>query len=399
MLATALLLGQLFTRMRQPAVLGEMIGGLILGPTIFGNLAPEWHTWLFPDSAAIGVARSTIIKFGALLFLFIVGLEIDLKALRRHGTSALVIGTIGSLVPLGAGVAVVYCWPSLWSGVDDAHRLAFALFFGACLANTANPVLARILLDLGLLKTDLGSMLMTATVVDDLLAWSLLPVVFAGASSDESVTGIPLWQSGALVIGLLVALLLFGHYVGSPLLRWIRRTFEWPTAFIGFVVVIVLASAAISEKLGLHAFLGPFLVGMALAPSAEERGVAYEVINQFAMSFFAPLYFLSLGLTSNFIADFDALLVGVVLVVACVSKIAGVYGAGRLRGMNSRTSLAVGFGMNARGATGIILAALGHERGILDDRTYVALVTMALVTSLMAGPAMKVLAAPQTDVR
>src|SRR3569623_3684822 len=126
MLATALLLGQLFTRLRQPAVLGEMIGGLILGPTIFGNFAPDWHTWLFPDSTAIGIARSTIIKFGALLFLFIVGLEIDLKALRKHGTSARVSGTIGSLVPLAAGVAVVYCWPGLWTGVDVVQEQAFA---------------------------------------------------------------------------------------------------------------------------------------------------------------------------------------------------------------------------------------------------------------------------------
>ncbi len=338
--------------------------------------------------------RGATIKLGALLFLFLVGLEIDLRALRRHGVTALLIGTIGSLVPLAIGAAVVYWIPTLWGEQASAHPLPFALFVGACMANSANPVLGRILLDLGLLKTNMGAVVMTATVVDDLIAWSLLPVVFAEVGGDEAMAAHSFWQGALLVLGLMAALLVFGQFIATPLLAWLRRRFQRTELFIGLVVVIVLVAAALSEKLGLHAFLGPFLVGLAIAPPTDERGEAYDVLHQFVMSFFAPLYFVSLGLTSNFIANFDAILVAVVLVVACVSKILSAAAAARLGGMDGRMSWAVGFGMNARGATGIILAALGREQGLLDERTYVALVVMALLTSIIAAPAMRWLMPP-----
>lgn len=416
MLACGLGCGHLMRRLHQPAVLGEMLGGILLGPTVFGWLAPEVQAQLFPASGEVVQLRGGVIKLGMLFFLFVVGLEIDLKQLAQHGISVLLIGLLGTLVPLACGVAIVYLVPDIWGPQATTNRLAFGLFIGAALANTANPVLARILMELGLLRDRLGALLMTATTVDDLMSWSLLAAILgdlAGGHGDAGATVTGATALGAaqtahetqpsVVLALLAVLLFFGlvlavgRWVATPLLRLARRRAVWPSGFIGLATILVLLSAAAAERIGVHAFLGPFLLGLSLAPSDQERSEAYEAMNQFVLSFFVPIYFVSMGLTTNFVANFDLVLVVVVLAVASASKIGSVYAAARLSRLPSRISWAVAFGMNARGAIGIILASLGREAGVIDERTYVALVVMALATSLVAAPAMKrFLNAPRT---
>jgi Kef-type K+ transport system membrane component KefB len=146
--------------------------------------------------------------------------------------------------------------------------------------------------------------------------------------------------------------------------------------------------------LGIHAVLGAFLVGVALAQKSEKRNGAHEMVYQFSLSFFAPIYFVSIGLQANFAASFDPVLIGVVLVVACIGKVGGVSLGARLGGMSLRESMAVGFGMNARGAMGMILASVAHEQGLIDQRIFVALIFMAVVTSLLSGPIMHRLSLP-----
>ena len=416
MLACGLGCGHLMRRLHQPAVLGEMLGGILLGPTVFGWLAPDVQAQLFPVGGEVVQLRGGVIKLGMLFFLFVFGLEIDLKQLAQHGISVLLIGLLGTLVPLACGVAIVYLVPDIWGPQATTNRLAFGLFIGAALANTANPVLARILIELGLLRDRLGALLMTATTVDDLMSWSLLAAILgdlAGGHGDASatVTGAAALSVAktaqetqpSVVLALLAVLLFFvlvlavGRWVATPLLRVARRRAVWPSGFIGLATILVLLSAAAAEQIGVHAFLGPFLLGLSLAPSDQERSEAYEAMNQFVLSFFVPIYFVSMGLTTNFVANFDLVLVVVVLAVASASKIGSVYAAARLSRLPARISWAVAFGMNARGAIGIILASLGREAGVIDERTYVALVVMALATSLVAAPAMKrFLDAPRT---
>lgn len=408
MLACGLGCGHVMRRLHQPAVLGEMLGGILLGPTVFGWLAPDVQSQLFPASGEVVQLRGGVIKLGMLFFLFVVGLEIDLKQLAEHGPSVLLIGLLGTLVPLACGVAIVYLLPDIWGPQAQTNRLAFGLFIGAALANTANPVLARILMELGLLRDRLGALLMTATTVDDLLSWSLLAAILGDLAGGHGEAGAVATGTAALsaattanetqssvVLALLAVLVFFvlvlavGRWVATPLLRVARRRAVWPSGFIGLATILLLLSAAAAEQIGVHAFLGPFLLGLSLAPSDQERSEAYEAMNQFVLSFFVPIYFVSMGLTTNFVANFDLVLVVVVLAVASVSKIGSVYAAARLSRLPSRISWAVAFGMNARGAVGIILASLGREAGAIDERTYVALVIMALATSLMAAPVMK----------
>jgi Kef-type K+ transport system membrane component KefB len=272
------------------------------------------------------------------------------------------------------------------------HRLAYGLFIGAALANTANPVLARILYDLGLLDRPIGVVTMTATIIDDLLAWSVLGFVLGQFDSPQTAVhgGTPAW----LTLGFFACVLLAGRFVFAPLLEAAGDRLAWPTGFLSIVTVLVLLCGAASDYLGLHAFLGPFLLGLALAPSIEQKHEAYAVIHHVALSFFVPVYFVSIALEVNFAARFDLLLVVTVLVAASLSKVLSVFGAARASGADRRTAWAIACGMNARGATGIILASVGLEHGVIDERVYVALVVMALVTSLVAGPAMKRLAPP-----
>jgi len=398
MLGFALLFGQLMRRLRQPAVLGEMIGGIILGPTIVGLLAPEVWTWLFHSSANVSQVRDAAIKLGMLFFLFIAGLETNLSDLKTLGRKAALVGLIGTLLPIGAGVALVYALPrSFWGDAVQAHFFAFALFVGMNMANSANPVLARILMDLGLLKSDIGTVCMTATIVDDLVNWTLFAIILSDIAPSGSARASSLPASIALVLLSFVLILGVGRWLGPRALRWLRGHVPWPGGFIAVNALVVLVVASFTEGLGIHAFLGAFLVGVALSGQSEEHEEAHVVITTFALGFFAPVYFVSMGMTTNYITHFDWAMVLVILAVALASKLSGVLlGIRAARLPIDREAWAIAFGLNARGATGIILAGVGRAAGVIDDRIFVAIVVMALVTSILAGPMMNWLLSART---
>jgi len=393
MLSCAVLGGHVMRRVGQPAVLGEIIGGILLGPTLLGALAPELWEALFRGSPGVSVAREGIIKLGMLFFLFVAGLEVNVSDLRRLGRRAAFIGLIGTVVPILVGVALVYALPaSFWGPMAESHRLALALFVGMNLANSANPVIARVLMDLGLLDKEFGTLVMTATIVDDLVNWTLFAIVLGQIRPEGAPGARELGGGIMLVLLFFVVVIAAGRYLGPPVLHWLRTRVSWPTTFIAAVTVAVLVASLVAEWLGVHAFLGAFLVGAALGGIEKERHEAHDAVAYVALSFFAPIYFVSMGMGTNFAAHFDGTLVALVLVVACVAKIASVLLGARKSGMRaSRETWAIGFALNARGATGIILAGVGREHGVIDDRLFVAMVVMAVVTSLMSGPAIRAL--------
>lgn len=390
MLGFALLFGQFMRRIKQPPVLGEMIGGIILGPTIFGLLMPGLFEWLFESSVNVVVVRDTSIKLGMLFFLFIAGLETNIADLKRLGWKAILIGLVGTLTPVAAGVALVYALPrDFWGEAVQPNFFAFALFVGMNLANSANPVLARILMDLGLLNSRIGTMCMSATIVDDLVNWTLFAIILSDISPSGSTNATSLPVSVALVALAFILILVVGRWIGPHAMHWIKGYVAWPSGFITVTAMVILLAASITESLGIHAFLGAFLIGTALGGQGDEHQEAHEVIMHFALSFFAPIYFVSMGMTTNYITNFDWQLVLIILAVALVSKLFGVLLGARIAGMPiDRNTWAIAFGLNARGATGIILAGVGQATGVIDDRIFVAIVVMALLTSIMAGPMM-----------
>ena len=390
MLGCALVCGEIMRRFRQPAVVGEMLGGIVLGPTILGWAAPSLYHWLFLSSADVTVVREAATKLGMLFFLFYAGLEVSLTTLRALGRKALAIGLVGTIVPIAIGVALVYALPRrFWGSAVDDHFFAFALFMGMNFANSANPVIARILMDLGLLRDRVGTLIMSATLVDDLVNWTLFAIIFndiaPGATRPDG--GLPL--NIAVVVLLFVAVLGAVRWLGPVLLDRIRPHVAWPNGLIAVSALLVLVVSSVSEAAGVHAFLGAFLVGIALADAKATQDEAHEAIGRFVLSF-APIYFVSTGMSADFLAHFDPALVGLVFLVACVSKVGSVVLGAAAGGMPiGRETWAVAFGLNARGATGIILAGVGLANGVIDARIFVAIAVTALATSLLAGPAMR----------
>ena len=251
-------------------------------------------------------------------------------------------------------------------------------------------MIARILVDPGLMQDELGAVVLSAAIIDDLIGWTLFAMVlgsFAPHGAD-TVSGKP-WLTLALGAIFVLVVLVGGRVLGPRAFHWIRRRLPWPGAFITVTAILVLLSASVAEGIGIHAVLGAFLMGVALSQQFEERDQAREVVSQFAISFFAPLYFVSVGLKVNLLEGFDLLLVAVVLAIACVGKLAGAGLGAWLGGMPPRRALTVGFAMNARGAIELILATVALEEGLIDQRIFVALVFMAIATSMMSGPAIK----------
>lgn len=387
MLTVALVFGQVMRRLRQPAVLGELVGGILLGPTVFGALAPNSYAWLFPNEGTISLGREAVIKIGMLFFLFVAGLEVNLAHLRRRRLSVASASILGILVPFGLGFGSVLFLPGLWGSQAHERGLTFAVFIGAALSISALPVIARILMDLDLIQEEIGVIVMTAATINDLIGWSLFVVVLSAlvpGSPDRS-----LWITLGLVVGFSALILSLGRWIGQPVLRRLRFLLAWPSGFIGVITVLVLAAAALAEAIGIHAIFGAFLVGVAFGQGLEEENRAHEIIYQFAVSFFAPLYFVSVGLKADFAANLDLPFVLLLLFIACAGKIFGAGFGAWIGGVTLRKALAVGFGMNARGAMEMILASVALEYKLIDQRIFVALIIMALVTSMLSGPVMQ----------
>jgi Kef-type K+ transport system membrane component KefB len=389
MLFVALVMGQAARRIGIPAVVGEIAGGLLLGPTVLGRLAPDIHAWLFPTSGTITGARTAIARVGMLFFIVTIGLDISVGEFRRIGRKALSVGTIGTLVPLFLGFLMCYVFPDV-IGVTRKDLFATALFMGSILSLSANPVIARILMDMGLFKSEIGRTIMSATLVDDLVGWGLFAVILAEFAPHSTDQG-----QGAAILGLVAlfigGILLLGRFVLPPLLQWVHRNLPQPASLVSCIVLLALLGAAGSEYLGLHSFLGAFVVGIALSEVYRRYPQPFEIIGDFSFAVFTPVFFVSMAIGADFVEGFDPWLVALITAVAFVGKICGVFIGGRLAGMDNRQSLAVGCGLNARGILGIVMAAAAFEAQLIDLRLFVACVLMCVATTMAAGPALSLI--------
>jgi Kef-type K+ transport system membrane component KefB len=387
MLSVALLCGQLMSRLRLPAVFGELFGGIILGPTVWGWLSPGTYHWLFPTSGAVFQGRDALIQICMLFFLFAAGLEMNLNLAKKRVTNIVSASLMGIVVPFVLGFGIVVLFPDLWVGHFHVGTLLFAMFMGTALSISALPVIVRILMDLDLMNTDMGMIITGAATIDDLIGWSLFAFILSNLAP-ESIINIPPHMTFILVFLLFAFMLTIGRALSQEALKWLKLYMPWPGAFLGITAVLILIAAACAEAIGIHAVFGAFLVGLAFSQNLGKRDEAHEMIYQFVMYFFAPLYFVSIGLKANFVASFDPVLVLVVLSIACIGKILGVTLGLRASKMPWKQSAVIGFALNARGAMEMILATVAKDAGLIDDHLFVALIIMALVTSVLSGPIM-----------
>ncbi len=387
MLSMSLFCGQLMSRFSFPAVFGELFGGIILGPTVWGWLNPGTYNWLFPTSGAVFHGRDALIQICMLFFLFAAGLEMNLSIIKKRGINIAWASLTGIVVPFILGFGIVVLFPDLWEGHFQGKTLFFAMFMGTALSISALPVIARTLMDLELMNTDIGMIVIATATINDLVGWSLFAFILSNFAPD-SIIDIPPQMTFILVLLSFAFMLTIGRTLAQKALKWLKSYMPWPGAFLGITTILILLAAACAEVIGIHAVFGAFLVGLAFSQNLGERDEAHEMVYQFVMYFFAPLYFVSIGLRANFVASFDLTLVLVVLLVACIGKVLGVTLGLRISKMPWRQSAVIGFGLNARGAMEMILATIARDAGIIDDRLFVALVIMALITSVLSGPIM-----------
>lgn len=382
LLGAARIAGEIAQRFRQPAVVGELLAGVLLGPTVFGVLMPEAQGWLFPSEGPVAVALSGLTTVAIALFLLVAGMEIDLSSVWRQGRSVVLVGAMGIAAPAAIGVVPAAMAPE-WFGAADVSTTLFAAFFGTAMAITALPVIAKILMDLKLFQAGFAVTIISAAIVNDLIGWIAFAFILSLIGVGDAHFA-PLATAG-LTFLFTIFMLTVGRWAINRSLPWIQAHTQWPSGVLAFALTLGMLAAAFTEWIGVHAIFGAFLLGIALGDSAHLRRRTRSTIEQFVGSIFAPLFFASIGLKADFAAHFDLGLVIAVLVIASLGKILGCWFAAKLAGFDRREAWAVGFGMNARGAMEIVLGLLALEAGVITERLFVALVVMAILTSMTSG--------------
>jgi Kef-type K+ transport system membrane component KefB/mannitol/fructose-specific phosphotransferase system IIA component len=387
LLSAARVLGELARRLGFPLIFGELASGILLGPTVLGRLAPHAQKWLFPGGVpAYMLAGYT--NVAVVLLLVVAGLEVNLGIVRRRGRSALFTSVMGLAMPLAGGVLLGVLLPDS-DLVRPDHRTLFALFMGVALSISALPVIAKTLLDLGLFKTDVGLLVMAAAMIDDLAGWLAFSVLLGPMQGAVADLGAMI-RSVSLTVGFVVVALVAGRpLLGRLIVRLQADRHSGPRRVLSLIVLLALFGAAFTQAIGIHAVFGGFVVGVVVGDTPQLRERTRVIVHDFVTNIFAPVFFAGLGLRADFVKSFDLRLCLLVFLIASAAKIIGCALGSRLGGLRWRPAAAVGFGLNARGAMEIILALLALEAGLLREQVFVALVVMALATSLISGPAMK----------
>lgn len=386
--------GWLFHRFGQPAVVGEMVAGILLGPSLFGLLAPDLFQFVFPASS-MG-ALKLFSQIGVCLFMFTVGMELDISQLRNKAHVAVVVSHASIIIPCFFGVVLALF---LYGGFAQpgATFTAFALFMGISMSITAFPVLARILQDRGIFKTPLGSAATACAAVDDVTAWSMLAFVVAIVRAASVGVAV-------VTLGLVLVFVAFMWILVRPNLPRLlgEASLQKPEpdkGTLAAVVAIVLACALSTELMGIHALFGSFLAGVIMPDIGGFRHKLGVRIENFSSVLLLPLFFAFTGLRThlNLLNDAGGLIICVVVItVATAGKLGGSAITARLTGMPWRESLQLGALMNTRGLMELIALNIGYDLGILSQRIFAMLVIMALVTTLMTGPLLTLFAKKET---
>lgn len=370
----ARLFGSVARRLGQPPVIGEILAGILLGPTVFGT---GFSAALFPFD--VRPFLTALADVGVALFMFVVGLELDATLVRGRGRIAGTVATAAIVVPFGLGVALA---TYLLTGRPVANRLGFVLFLGAAMSVTAFPVLARILTDRGLARTSLGAIALTCAAVGDVLAWCLLAVVIILSGGG----------SGQLrLIALLPVYVALMFLVVRPLLRRLLAGADrLGPGQLAALLAGVLVSAAATEWMGLNFVFGAFLFGAVLPRAGTEavRSTLLDRVEGVNAALLLPVFFVVTGLSVQLsgigLAGLAEL--GLVLVVAVAGKFGGAFAGARLHRLPARKSAALATLMNTRGLTELIILSVGLQLGVLDRTLYSVMVAMAVITTAMAGP-------------
>lgn len=379
----ARIFGWICRKIGQPTVVGEMIAGIVLGPSLVGMYFPDFFNTLFPEESLGNLEFLSLI--GLILYMFVVGMELDFKVLKNKAQEAIVISHASIIIPFTLGVGLTFFIYESFAP-EGVQFLAFALFIGITMSITAFPVLARIVQERGMHKTRLGTIVMTCAAADDITAWSLLAVVIAIAKAGTPV-------SALYTIGLAVIYVFLMFKVVRPFLGRIGNLYKTKESLtksiVGIFFLTLIISSYITEVIGIHALFGAFMAGAIMPNNMKFREIFIEKVEDVAMLVLLPLFFVYTGLRTEIGLLNDPVLweiTGIIILVAVTGKFIGSFIAAKFVGQSWKDSLIVGALMNTRGLVELVVLNIGYDLGVLSPEIFAMLVIMALTTTFMTGP-------------
>jgi len=381
----ARLMGILATRLGQPTVIGEILAGIILGPSLVGIFFPDISLFLFPQNS-LGNLQA-LSQLGLILFMFIIGMELDVTILRKQAQAAVIISHASILFPYFLGVGLAYYLYREFAPADVSF-LAFGLFMGIAMSITAFPVLARIVQERGMTKTTIGAMVITCAAADDITAWCLLAAVIAIVKAGTAANALFVIALSAAYVSLMI-------YVVRPFLVKLAGVYASKESFnktvIAFIFLLLLISAFIAEIIGIHALFGAFLAGAIIPQNLRFKEILAEKIEDVSMVMLLPLFFVITGLRTQ-IGLLNTsqlwLVCGLIILVAVTGKFVGSTVAARIVGQSWKDSLTIGALMNTRGLMELVVLNIGFDLGVLSPEVFAMMVLMAIGTTVMTGPAL-----------
>jgi Kef-type K+ transport system membrane component KefB/nucleotide-binding universal stress UspA family protein len=384
------LLGEAMLRFKQPAVMGQLIAGLVLGPSLLGALFPDFQHALFPAVKEQKAMLDAVAQFGVLLLLLLTGMETDLKLVKQTGRASAYASLAGIAVPFACGVVLGQALPD-WMLPDPGKRLITSLFLGTALSIASVKIVATVIREMNFMRRTVGQVILASAIIDDTIGWIITAIIFSLALQGH----VDAWSVSKSVVGTLVFMGLsftIGRRIVFTIIRWVNDTFVSDFPVITAILGIMCLMAITTDLIGVHPVLGAFVAGILVGESPILTRHIDEQLRGLIIAFFMPVFFGTAGLSADLtlLKDPSLLLLTVGLVViASFGKFGGAFAGGKLGGLTLRESFALGTGMNARGSTEVIIATIGLSMGALSENLFTMIVAMAIITTMAMPPTLR----------
>ena len=384
------LLGEAMIRIKQPGVMGQLIAGLVLGPSLLGALFPDLRHAIFPDAKEQKAMLDAVSQFGVLMLLLLTGMETDLKLVRRTGGASVIASLAGIIIPFICGVALGQALPDSMLP-DPGKRLITSLFLGTALSIASVKIVATVIREMNFLRRRVGQIILASAIIDDTIGWMITAVIFSLALQGH-VNMLSVAQSVLGTLAFMGLSLTVGRRLVFIIIRWVNDVFVSDFAVVTAILLIMCTMALITDLIGVHTVLGAFVAGILIGESPILTRHIDEQLRGLVIAFFMPVFFATAGLSADLtiLKDPTLLLLTVgLIVIASIGKFGGAFAGGKLAGLTFNELLALGTGMNARGSTEVIVATIGLSMGALSQNLFTMIVTMAVITTMAMPPTLR----------
>ena len=383
--------GEAMQRLGQPAVVGQLLAGIVLGPSVFGALAPSLHGWVFPDDHAQKAMMSGVGQVGVLMLLLLTGMETDVALVRRAGRAALSVSVTGIALPFACGFALgAFVLPDSMMPSPE-HRIVTALFLGTALSISSIKIVAMVVREMNFMRRDLGQVIVASAIIDDTIGWIIVAIIFGLARPAGLDAGRLLLSIGGTFVFLVVSYR-WGRRQVSLLIRWANDNLVSDFPVITAILIVMGLMALLTDTIGVSTVLGAFVAGVLIGESPILTRHIEQQLRGLVVALFMPVFFTLAGLGTDITILKDPQLLGAtfgLILIASAGKFGGAFLGGKLGGLSRRECLALALGMNARGSTEVIVATLGLSIGALDGHLFTMIVAMAVITTMAMPPTLR----------